>query len=176
MNKFLASLQRFWTSESAIRRKSPFVALATAAALIGAALLFAPTGDSDAAAKGEWKYKNVKATICGTGKPAWGGPSSRPGCEFIATTVSGQVAYNGKAVWGKWRNCDHQATVATNKVTWCDFWNNGGGSPYRYMSLGANGEGEINAKGVSLRKNTYWIRIDVRPDGTANLRGGSNSN
>jgi hypothetical protein len=183
MNKLLDSMKRFCTSEVIARRreallihKTRIVVLGTAVALTGGALLFAPAGDSDAAPDNLWKYKNVKATICGTGKPAWGGPSSRPGCDLIATTVSGQVAYNGKAVWGKWRNCDHQSTLATNRVTWCGFWNNGGAGPQRFMSLGANGEGEIGAKGVSVRKNSYWIRIDVRPDGTANLRGGSNSN
>ncbi len=170
MNKLLDSMKRFCTSEVIARRreallihKTRIVVLGTAVALTGGALLFAPAGDSDAAPDNLWKYKNVKATICGTGKPAWGGPSSRPGCDLIATTVSGQVAYNGKAVWGKWRNCDHQSTLATNRVTWCGFWNNGGAGPQRFMSLGANGEGEIGAKGEALEKTaTGFVSMSAR--------------
>jgi hypothetical protein len=101
--------------------------------------------------------------------------------------VTGQVAYNGKAVWGRWRNCDHEATAVTNKVTWCDYWNNGGKAPEKFMDLGANGHvgasSDITISGRKVpaeisaqlkRDNTYWMRIDVYRNGKARLRGGTN--
>lgn len=133
------------------------------------ALLIARPADG---ARQGWKLKSFKATICAGGKPFWGKPRGF-GCQLLSATVSGQVAYNGKQVWGQWIDCQKDSAGVRNDVKWCHYWNNGGRAPHGYMSLGMNGEVD-GSVGPFGNISTYWVRIDVRPNGTAKLRGGTN--
>lgn len=140
------------------------------AALAAAAVLVAPAV-SEAR---PWKTKSVQATICADGKPFWGRPANakflqKAKCEIFATTLSGEVKYNGEHAYGRWINAQRwSAPTVKNNVTWKGYWNDGAKAPDRYMDLGVDGE-----VSVAKTQNTYWLRIDVRPDGKATLRGGN---
>jgi hypothetical protein len=161
------------------------------AALAAVAVLTAPA-ISEAR---PWKVKGVQATICADGKPFWGNPKSagfprNALCQIFSTTLSGAVKYDGKHVWGRWVRKDRfYAGSVVNNVTWVGYWNNGGGPPEKFMDLGADGEvsgaatvslgGEAKNVTASIQTElaalrSYWLRIDVTPDGKTKLRGGTN--
>ncbi|MFE2970128.1 hypothetical protein ACFXKC_42015 [Streptomyces sp. NPDC059340] len=131
----------------------------------------APRGVPAAAAARKWHYRSVRATLCMLNKkPYWGGPKSTASCGVGYASLAGEVAYNGKYVWGQWIDCQHKA-IRYTKVTvdWCGTWNNGGrGGGVRYMDLGLNGTVESPAV-----NNTFWIRIDAYRNGKVALRGGN---
>jgi hypothetical protein len=92
----------------------------------------------------------------------------------------------------------------SNKVTWCGVADDGFPGRQRFISLGANGQiestgdvsaalsggggggggkkgggggdigGSVGASQQMVNSRAYWMRIDVRPNGTYNLRGGLN--
>jgi hypothetical protein len=126
-------------------------------------LVSAPAATSAA----KWKTKFVQATICTSGKPFKGTRKNSLACGLGYTTVSGEVKYNGKKAWVQWLDCQHGSSGASNSVTWCGTWNNGGGHGYKYLDLGANGEFKI-----PRHSHTYWIRIDVHTNGAVKIRGG----
>jgi hypothetical protein len=156
--------------------------------MFGVALLASPR----VAEARPWKVKNVQATICADGKPFFGTPANAKGarklwCKALSTTVSGAVAYNGKQAWGRWIDCPRSTNVVLNKVTWCQYWNNGASAPEKYMDLGVNGEvkaspnlslgveyGPLRAAVESQLHHihSYWLRVDVTPKGKVKLRGG----
>jgi hypothetical protein len=115
----------------------------------------------------KWKKKFVQATICTSGKPFKGKRKNSLACGLGYTTVSGDVKYNGKKVLVQWLDCQHGSSGASNTVTWCGTWNNGGGHGYKYLDLGANGEFKI-----PQHSHTYWLRIDVHTNGAVKIRGG----
>ncbi|MFF1725023.1 hypothetical protein [Streptomyces sviceus] len=131
----------------------------------------APRGVPATAAARKWHYKSVRATLCMLNKkPYWGGPKNTASCGAGYASLAGEVAYNGKYVWGQWIDCQHKA-IRYTKVTvdWCGTWNNGGrGGGVRYMDLGLNGTAESPAM-----SNTFWIRVDAYRNGKVVLRGGN---
>jgi hypothetical protein len=137
------------------------------AAQVSAAADNAPTSAPSTALAAKWKKKFVQATICTNDKPFKGTRKNNLACGLGYTTVSGEVRYNGKKVTVLWIDCQHGATGASNSVTWCGTWNNGGGHGYKYMDLGANGKFKI-----PHHSHTYWLRIDVHTNGAVKIRGG----
>ncbi|MFD7475987.1 hypothetical protein ACFV8Z_28490 [Streptomyces sp. NPDC059837] len=54
-----------------------------------------------AAAARKWHYRSVRATLCMLNKkPYWGGPKNTPSSGVGYASLAGEVAYNGKYVWG----------------------------------------------------------------------------
>lgn len=160
---------------------------------IAAALLLTP---GSAEAKG-WKTKNVQATICADGQPFWGTPRTAGFprnvlCNaYFATTITAEVAYNGKQAWSRFVSPSRMYSgPVRNKITWYGTWNNGAKPPEKFMNVGADGEISGGAKfslGVNVKYfnasveselkalRSYWLRIDVTPKGKVKLRGGTNT-
>jgi hypothetical protein len=145
-----------------------------------------------------------KATICADGKVYPGGKPNTAGCRRGFTTVSGRIKYDGMRadlLKGDKVNCFANSNGPRNTASWCGSVNEGAGPPDFFMSLGANGQFEtdsqrsfsssVNVEGDgkiykgggsvsagnttdSVKIQAYWIRIDVRANGSYELRGGLN--
>ena len=183
--------------------KSRLAVMGTAAALVSAALLTAPTDSyakkskDDASSKSE-KDKNgtrfYKAAICADGKVYGGGPKLNTlGCKAGFTTVSGQVTYDGKKakIHGQ-PTCLANNAGPSNKVTWCGVSDNRAGAPNHFMSLGANGQmqlsgnvsggvdggaggagGQVGADLGLTGTRAYWMRIERPSKWHLQLKGRS---
>jgi uncharacterized protein (DUF2147 family) len=145
-----------------------------------------------------------KATICADGKVYPGGKPNTAGCRRGFTTVSGRIKYDGMRadlLKGDKVNCFANSNGPRNTASWCGSVNEGAGPPDFFMSLGANGQFETDSQrsfssSVNVESNgkiykgggsvsagnttdsvkiqAYWIRIDVRANGSYELRGGLN--
>ncbi|MGW2721604.1 hypothetical protein [Streptomyces sp. NPDC001492] len=138
-----AAVARAWPLHGA-EGKSVAVTVKEGPDRVGAA----PRGVPAAAAARKWHYKSVRATFCVLNKkPYWGGPKSTASCGTGYASLAGEVAYNGKYVWGQWIDCQHKAITHTKiTVDWCGTWNNGGrGAGVHFMDLGLNGTFESPA-------------------------------
>lgn len=116
-----------------------------------------------------WHYKTYKAHICAYDSAHSGGQSGWR-CWIAGYTLQGQVAYNGKNVWGQWVTGSSHASKGWNiSGEQHGFWNNGA-SGGNFMDLWGNAKFED-----PVGNETFWLRIDVWPNGNARVRGGGAS-